>query len=179
MISPSRIATFALITLTGFSIRAEGTTRKLADKGAAVRVGAIHAPNHSARQTATLGFELGYASPVFPFENMSFTWGHLSRNELEHNYFLLNFEDSYPLSADRLALYGSSGIGAILLDQKPGPDKTAAVGRLAVGLRQTLSNTLALFAEANFMISYENMWVDGTSLENRHWQYVAGIQYRF
>ncbi len=174
-----RIATLAFITVAGLQLHAEKAAYTQPHPAATLRVGAIYAPDHSARQTSTLGFELGYASPVFPFENMIFTWGHLSRNELEHNYFLLNFEDSYPLIDDTLALYGSSGVGVVTLDQKPGVDKTAAAGRLALGLRQKMSDTLSLFAEANFMISYENMWVDGTSLENRHWQYVAGIQYRF
>ena len=143
-----------------------------------VRAGAIYVPDHTPDKSSSLGFELGYASPVFPFENMTFTWGHVSRSELEHNTFLLNFEDSYPL-AEKLYLYGSSGIGVVLLDQKPGPDKNSAMGRLALGTRVHLCSRIALFAEANFLIALDNVWFNGDELKNRTWQYVAGLQYKF
>lgn len=145
----------------------------------AVRAAALYAPDYTRGEEGVWGFELSYASPVFPFENMSFSWGHISSNDIEHNYFLLNFEDSYALPLKNLHLVGGSGVGVILADENPGPDKEAALGRLSVGLRYDCSATVSLFADANFLIAHKDVFVDGRSHDNKTWQYLLGLQYRF
>jgi hypothetical protein len=146
----------------------------------AVRAAALYAPDYTRGNEGMWGFELSYASPNFPFENMSFSWGHISSNDIEHNYFLLNFEDSYALALENLHLVGGSGLGAILAHEKPGSDKTALLGRLSVGLRYDSCQTLSFFADVNFLISYEDVFLDGRhSHDNKAWQYLLGVIYRF
>lgn len=178
MTALKRLAALLCLATVTFALHAEDYVLSSPKGEASVRAAAVYDPEFTPDGSSTLGFELSYAAPIFPFENMSFSFGHLSKDDIEQNYFLLNFEDSYPL-AENLALYGTSGIGALLLDLKPGEDKETILGRLAIGTRYTATETLALFAEVNFLIAHSDVWLDGTQLENRNWQYLAGVQYKF
>ena len=144
-----------------------------------VRAAALYAPDYTRGSEGVWGFELGYASPNFPFENMSFSWGHISSNDIQHNYFLLNFEDSYPLPIENLSLVGGSGLGVILADEDPGPDTNSALGRLSVGFRYDACSAVSLFADVNFLIAYDDVFLDGRSHDNKTWQYLIGLTYRF
>ncbi|MCC5844998.1 MAG: hypothetical protein JJU05_12160 [Verrucomicrobia bacterium] len=172
-----KLLTTLLLSASAFMIQTQAETHPV-KQAPAVRAAALYAPDYTRGQEGVWGFELGYASPIFPFENMSFSWGHISSNDIQHNYFLLNFEDSYRL-IENVYLVGGSGLGVILADEKPGPDKEAALGRLSVGFRYDACSAVSLFADANFLIASKDVFLDGRSHDNKTWQYLIGLQYRF
>jgi len=177
MNSRNLFLTTLLLSVSAFMIRTQAETQPI-QQAPAVRAAALYAPDYTRGQEGVWGFELGYASPVFPFENMSFSWGHISSNDIQHNYFLLNFEDSYRL-VENLYLVGGSGVGVVLADEKPGPNNETALGRLAVGFRYDTCSAVSLFADVNFLIAHNDVFLDGRSHDNKTWQYLIGLQYRF
>jgi hypothetical protein len=178
MNSRNILLTALLVSASAFMMQTQAETHPVR-QAPAVRAAALYAPDYTRGEEGVWGFELGYASPNLPFENMSFSWGHIPSNDIQINYFLLNFEDSYALPLENLHLVGGSGLGVILSDEKPGPNNESALGRLSVGFRYDACSAVSLFADVNFLISYDDVFLDGRAHDNKTWQYLLGLQYRF
>lgn len=146
--------------------------------GRNLRAGIVHDNEATPSKGSMTGLEITYAQNMYPFDQMGLKYAHMSSSSVEHNSFLLFFEDRYALT-ETLSVYGTSGIGYMLTDLSNAQNKDGWMGVLGLGLLLDLEGPWMLYASAEYALSTERLWVDGDSLAKRNLQFTLGVRWAF
>ncbi|MCC5849648.1 MAG: outer membrane beta-barrel protein [Verrucomicrobia bacterium] len=144
-----------------------------------VRLGAVLELEGDASGDEVWGFEVGYAQRIYPIDQMVFSFGHVASSDLEQNYFLVSFEQQFPINS-KIAPYGTSGIGYIWNDDKIGDaNREALYGKVGAGVIFLVAPRWSVVAELNYRFARDSVWLDEDGFHNTNWQTVLGLRYSF
>lgn len=155
----------------------EGVVREL-PPGRSLRAGAVHDTKATPSEGSMTGFEIAYAQDMYPMDQMGVKYTYLSSSAVEHNSFLLFFEDRYALT-EILSIYGTSGIGYMLTDRSDAENREGLIGVLGLGLLLDLEGPWSVYTSAEYSFGSQHFWVDGDDEAKRNLQVSLGLRWTF
>lgn len=176
MNKPARLLMLATLVVPFLGLRAQQVVTDTPQTQTA-RLALLVDPRGDLDRDPVFGFQIGYAQKIYPIDQMVISYGHSSSSDFEQNFFLLSFEEHYPLLPG-FAAYGQSGLGFLWTDDKVGDaDREALFGQLGLGVIYQPPSRWAFFGEVNYSIATKSVWLDGQDLENRNLQFLLGVRY--
>ena len=126
------------------------------------------------------GFTVGYASAIYPIDQMVISYTHLNPEQSTMMQVQLSLEEYWPIT-DIIMPYGTAGAGYLWTDydeQFIGGDTAGWFGSLGVGLLFRLVGGFDLYGEFVYQVSQDDLWIDGmdTSKSNNT-SLVLGFRY--
>ncbi len=174
-----RPLTLALILAPLFALRAQPLINDT-PKDESIRLSYLYDHDGADDGDVLNGFEIGYASRIYPFDQMVFSYSHASASGYEFNSLLVSFETLFPLN-DIVIPYGVFGVGFAWVDNKNAGTsiQEGPIGKIGGGVIVQVTSATSVYAEVNYQIGEKSFWDDGDEGEQDSQNLLLQLGLRF
>lgn len=126
------------------------------------------------------GFEVGYASEIYPLDQMVISYGYGNPDDNAYHRILYSLEEFYPLT-ETFKLYGVAGLGYMWTDFSDSyGDSNGWYGKIGGGAIMTLNDSFDLYAELAYLASNHDIWMDGDNgATSENWNALLGFRFKY